>query len=176
MKHVLLLAGANPKNKEWIYKLRDKLAPTCSGNVSVFEYSHWSDSGDIDLSEEAAKLTKRLAAGDVSVVIAKSAGSLIALEASRASITKPGRAVFIGFPIKYAQEKNIDCSSLLSVFDTPTLYIQAEHDPMGSYRDICEITKNLANAKSVSIKGDDHDYKDMDELVRFCMVKYNHER
>lgn len=165
-KHILLLAGANPKNKEWIYNLKNKLLSVYTNAISVFEYSHWGKGSEVDILEETEKLSKYLSEEGVPVIIAKSAGSLITLKACQEASLTPEKAVFIGFPIRYAQANSINYTSLLSNFDASTLYIQAEHDPMGSYQHICEMTKNLPNAKTVYIDGNDHNYKDIDELVR----------
>ena len=171
-KHILLLAGANPKNKEWIYSLKDKLSSVCTDEISVFEYSHWDMGGEIDISGETAKLSRYLSEEGVPIIIAKSAGSLITLKACQETNFTPEKAIFIGFPIRYAQANSISHTSLLSDFDAPTLYIQTEHDPMGSYQDICEITKNLPNERTVCIDGNDHNYKDIDELVRLINLFY----
>ena len=54
--NILLLAGASKKNISWIMKLRDELLEIQKYSVSVFNYTHWKDGGEIDISEEAKKL------------------------------------------------------------------------------------------------------------------------
>ena len=54
--NILLLAGASKKNISWIMKLRDELLEIQKYSVSVFNYTHWKDGGEIDTSEEAKKL------------------------------------------------------------------------------------------------------------------------
>ena len=97
--NILLLAGASKKNISWIMKLRDELLEIQKYSVSVFNYTHWKDGGEIDISEEAKKLSEYLSTNDVSVVIAKSAGSLVTATANMYTGTSLKKAIFIGFPL-----------------------------------------------------------------------------
>ena len=53
--NILLLAGASKKNISWVMKLRDELLDLHRYSVSVFNYTHWRDGGEINIPEEAKK-------------------------------------------------------------------------------------------------------------------------
>lgn len=171
--NILLLAGASKKNISWIMKLRDELLEIQKYSVSVFNYTHWKDGVEIDISEEAKKLSEYLSTNDVSVVIAKSAGSLVTATANMYTGASLKKAIFIGFPLEYARERCIDYETLLQKFQTPTLYIQAAGDPMGSYDRVHLMTKNLENTIAKRIESNDHDYKNIPALIELILSYIN---
>ena len=171
--NILLLAGASKKNISWIMKLRDELLEIQKYSVSVFNYTHWKSGGEIDISEEAKKLSEYLSTNDVSVVIAKSAGSLVTATANMYTGASLKKAIFIGFPLEYARERCIDYETLLQKFQTPTLYIQAAGDPMGSYDRVHLMTKNLENTIAKRIESNDHDYKNIPALIELILSYIN---
>jgi len=171
--NILLLAGASKKNISWIMKLRDELLEIQKYSVSVFNYTHWKDGGEIDILEEAKELSEYLSTNDVSVVIAKSAGSLVTATANMYTGASLKKAIFIGFPLEYARERCIDYETLLQKFQTPTLYIQAAGDPMGSYDRVHLMTKNLENTIAKRIERNDHNYKDIPTLIKLILSYIN---
>lgn len=171
--NILLLAGASKKNISWVMKLRDELLDLHRYSVSVFNYTHWKDGGEINIPEEAKKLSEYLSTNDVSVVIAKSAGSLVTATASMYTGASLKKAIFIGFPLEYARERRINYETLLQKFQTPTLYIQAAGDPMGSYDRVHLMTKNLENTIAKRIESNDHNYKDIPTLIKLILSYIN---
>ena len=171
--NILLLAGASKKNISWVMKLRDELLDLHRYSVSVFNYTHWKDGSEINIPEEAKKLSEYLSTNDVSVVIAKSAGSLVTATANMYTGASLKKAIFIGFPLEYARERCIDYETLLQKFQTPTLYIQAAGDPMGSYDRVHLMTKNLENTIAKRIESNDHDYKNIPALIELILSYIN---
>lgn len=127
---ILILAGNDVSNKNWSLDLRKCLRVT--DEVHILQYRHWLQSNaKIDIKAEVNRLAKlNKSWKDGCVVIAKSAGILVTLEAISNNVINPSRCIFIGLPLVFAQEFNF--SQVFKNYTTPSLFIQNEHDPEAS--------------------------------------------
>lgn len=159
MTKILLLSGASINSQIWAKEMQSDLA-LVGKKVSLFEYGHWHDGGEINIDAEVKKLNSFLRNNpDVKIIIAKSAGSIITMKAER-QLERTLNNVFIGVPVEYAIEHDIDLHSLVHDNKHMTLCIQAEKDPMGSYDQIKQLIKNNRFMSVKSISGEDHQYSD----------------
>ena len=123
MNKILLLVGNLISNLEWI-QLMQKEIEDSSTKVIIHEYLHWQNPefGEIDFEKELVKLAKIVKEYKEVIVIAKSAGIILALYAIERGITSPSRVVFIGVPYKWALERNHSISDLFSTLKSCLLY------------------------------------------------------
>jgi len=164
MNDTLLLSGASLNSRMWAQGLLDSLA-AAGVVVTMFEYEHWGNGGQLVVEKEAKRLWAFLNENpSLTKVIAKSAGSIVAMHAEQTAeaIVKN---IFIGIPIEYAKDHDIRLESLVAKNQTATLCIQAESDPMGSYEQVKDLIADNANMKPVCIEGNDHQYPDLEGLV-----------
>lgn len=164
MNDTLLLSGASLNSRAWAQELLGDLI-AAGIKVTLFEYVHWENGGELDIEKEAKRLRMFLGENPaITKVIAKSAGSIVTMQAEQAAemIVKN---IFIGIPIEYAEDHGIRLESLVAKNYTPTLCIQAENDPMGSYERVKRLISDTANMKPVRIQGNDHQYADLEALV-----------
>ena len=166
MKHLIVLPGNSPKNEAWGSVCADHFASEFD-EVTVQSYTHWQ-SGEpvIDFEVEKATLAATVEASPEATwfVFAKSAGTILALEAVAAGIITPKQCVFFGMPLDLAAEDlySEDWSSLDS-FSVPTLAFHNEYDPVAAYAFTKVKTDDKPNIELVTLPGDTHDYDDFSQ-------------
>ena len=162
--NVILLAGANPRNRQWLCKLSE-----CLKNHSIdsetFPYLHWDSKSEIDIKKEECRLGEYIKSHESTIVIAKSAGAIIGMNAALNGATV-NKMVMIGLPIAYMEERHIDASQLIESISVPTLCIQASEDPMGSYREVSKLCSSQPLLEMVEVIAADHAYTDLASIAR----------
>lgn len=161
-QRVIILPGNNAGNALWADELAKRFAQ-CYG-VHVQAYKHWQQQvSDIDFISEQKRLAdflNREKGGHI--VVAKSAGVLLALQAMRDRMLTPAALICIGLPLRYAAVRNIDIGHLLANIQTPTLFMQASGDPIGSAAEVAAIVPT--GGLLVQMAGNTHDYADVDAI------------
>ena len=161
---ILLLAGANPRNREWLYQLSERLK-NHEIESEIFPYLHWDNQSEIDIKTEVYRLKKRIKSLESTIVIAKSAGAIIGMSAVLKGAVVD-KMVIIGLPVTYMAEKRIDANQLINSISVPTLCIQASKDPMGSYYEVYELCSSQPLIEVVKVTAADHAYADLTNVVR----------
>ena len=95
--------------------------------------------------------------------MAKSAGALLALQGGALGVLKPTALVCIGLPLTYAEHRGFSLQRFITANKVPTLYIQADKDPVGSARKVNTLVEG--HGDFVVVPGNDHDYKGIGQLV-----------
>ena len=162
--NILLLAGANPRNREWLHQLSEHLK-SHEIESEIFPYLHWDNQSEIDIKNEIYRFKERVKSLKSTIVIAKSAGSIIGISAvlNGAVVDK---MVIIGLPVTYMAEKCIDVNQLINSVSVPTLCIQASKDPMGSYHEVNKLCSSQPLIEVVKVVAADHAYADLASVVR----------
>jgi hypothetical protein len=137
MRHLIILPGNSLKNKAWGELMQGHYGPHFDSSF-MLEYDHWaSGEANIDFAKEEEKLRAHVAtlAPDTEIILmAKSAGSLLALLAVFHSIITPVRVVFFGMPLDLAATDLFkDAWEPLSHFSVPALAFHNLTDPTTSY-------------------------------------------
>ena len=162
--NILLLAGANPRNRQWLCKLSECLK-NHSIDSEIFPYLHWDSKSEIDIKKEVYRLGEYIKSHKSTIVIAKSAGAIIGMNAALNGATV-NKMVMIGLPITYMEERYIDTSQLIESISVPTLCIQASEDPMGSYREVSKLCSSQPLLEMVEVIAADHAYTDLASIAR----------
>ncbi|MCB9823313.1 hypothetical protein H6800_03510 [Candidatus Nomurabacteria bacterium] len=160
--NILLFGGNSQRNKDWIHEVGKLLEPEFDKCV-VHDYEHWDGKGEfIDFDLELSRLPDEVAELGDYVVFAKSVGSVLSLKAISQGILKPIKCVFVGLPIKLAEEDNIPLDELLKDNKTPTLIMQNTTDPVASYKKVKSYIEEskLDNYTLLELEGDTHSYDD----------------
>lgn len=170
MTDTLVLSGASLNSRTWAQALLNHLIE--SGIEAIlFEYEHWRSGGELDIQKEAKRLREFLSENTtISKIIAKSAGSIVTMQTEQ-NTAVTAKNIFIGIPIEYAKDHDIQIESLISKTHTTTLCIQAESDPMGSYKQVRNLISTNSNMESICVEGEDHQYPDLGMLVT-CAKEY----
>lgn len=170
---LLLFGGNNVRNKEWIEQAEKNLADLFD-NTYIHYYRHWTDNLDsvINFGYELETL-KSLKREDEYCVFAKSAGTLLTLLAMHQKMLSPEKCFFIGFPLKFAEEHNVNTDLLLTNYTCPTLFLQQTEDPYLSFRSLEELLKlkQVKNNLNFEMPGSDHLYNEI-ELIRKHIVNF----
>ncbi len=159
---IVIVPGNSPKNKEWTEKIEKFLRLNKKHDVLSIKYSHW-DSGEniINIKEEAVKLGALLSLSEEYLIVAKSAGILVSMRALLSGRINPKSFIFLGLPLGWAIEKEIDINLMFNKFSSSALIIQNDKDPVAPATEVRKFLKKLKTPKDIrliEISGDTHDY------------------
>lgn len=138
MKQLIILPGNSVKNRTWGEVMLEEYGPRFDA-AYLQNYEHW-ETGDpvIDFDVELVKLRERtqpLFPGSEMVVMAKSAGALLAFVAMAEGIIAPTKAIFFGIPFDLAAEDIFkDDWSPVTNFKAPAIAFHNLEDPTAGYR------------------------------------------
>ncbi|WP_163339324.1 alpha/beta family hydrolase [Desulfopila sp. IMCC35008] len=153
----LLLPGINPETIEWISELAEKLELDKSKN-HIHRYTFWSNNTiDPDLSNEASYLPRE----KYDLVIGKSFGSLVAMQAHLEKRIHCDRAILLGIPIKSFKKRSIAQDALSLLQNDKTFVIQQNNDKFGT---VDEFGENKP-VNLLTIEGEDHLYIDYELYI-----------
>ena len=168
MQHLLVLPGNSVENRTWGEVILNHYGPRF-GSARMISYEHWEIGAPlIDFDVELVKLrelqTAPLFDADELVVMAKSAGSLLAMVATDEGVIKPSQAIFFGIPFDLAARDIFkDDWSAVDNFSVPTVAFHNQHDPTADYRFTTAIlAEHAPHIKLVTTTEDNHWYGAID--------------
>jgi hypothetical protein len=130
-------------------------------HATVQTHGFWGgeDVADPDIAPEI----RRAVASGADLIIAKSIGALIAMEATRAGLS-PKACVFMGVPLR-----RLEVLGLVGLLEShlrrvPTLIIQQTSDFNGPFVDLAPLAAR-AGAEMREVPGGDHLYEDLDRIA-----------
>lgn len=170
---LILLPGNSKKNKEWAKNLAQTMKDLFE-KVEVVEYRHWSTKEKvINLDYEASDLASRVKDDDEVVIMAKSAGTILAAKAIFEKKIDVSKCIFMGVPIRWSEGNGFDVHKWFEKYSTPTLFLQNSNDPVMSYADLWDYANDMQfkNNRMVQLEGQSHDYEDTvrirEEVIAF---------
>jgi predicted alpha/beta-hydrolase family hydrolase len=168
---IIILPGTGKSNKEWIDNAEKFfLTSDTTSKRYIQYYSHWNNDGVLDLNLELEKLSKEVTAEDECIVFAKSAGSILTINAVTSGLLKPSKCIFVGLPIALGDEDSLDTIKRLESFNVPTIVIQKTNDSVASYDTVRKVVEKYPNIKLIEIPGDNHKYDDF-ELINSLIAE-----
>ena len=165
--NLLLLPGNSKRNKEWIHSVEEVLKSSFN-KTTVHHYNHWENDNDsVDFELEFTKLIQETVDYAPYSIFAKSLGSLLTLRGCAEGMITPHACMFAGLPLALITSEYIIAQEWLRNIKTPTLIIQNDTDPLGSYEEVSQFVSKLGNnnIKVVKLPGDTHSYDDMKKLT-----------
>ena len=148
----LRLPGSSPATVDWIQRFSIELnLPRAT--TSTHTYDFWSREGaKPDLAKEVARLPK----GKFDLVIGKSLGTIVLLQASFLGTLHFDRAILVGIPMKSLSTGRLDMKTLELLQSETVHVVQQKDDPFGSLNTFnAHIPMNF-----LTIEGNDHQYND----------------
>lgn len=168
MRHLIVLPGNSPRNKEWGEGCAKHFAKHFAV-VYVAEYEHWATGVKwIDLAREEDRLRPYVAtlSSDTEVyVFAKSIGSILAVNSIAHGAVAPNGCAFFGMPLDHAvPEVWHGSAEPLTSLTGPTIIFHNDADPTTSY----EYTRKTLSTYSPQVTfittiDTTHDYLDFDQ-------------
>lgn len=158
--HAIFLSGNSLKNRDFIESLKKELEGLFESSQIQY-YKHWSTGENlIDLENEITALIALTSNSDSYVIVAKSAGVLVTLNALARKLINPVKCIFLGTPVDWARKQGFGIDTLLSNYSLPTLFIQNKKDPMFSSDDLRQLLEKSAckNYSFTESDGDTHEY------------------
>jgi len=166
---IVLLSGNSPKNEQWIETVEESFREAF--DTYIHRYTHWRTGEKIiDLDHELSTLREVVKDWGRYVIFAKSAGTLVAIKGVHEGVLAPDSCTFVGIPVNWAKEKGVNVKAWLSSYEVRTLCIQQEQDPYASFADVKadSAINGLSNVRFEMVRGNDHQYQDVDALVRIA--------
>lgn len=166
----LILGGNSPHNKEWVQHLHAALAPLFT-NIATHDYAHWANAGTIiEFDHELRAVQREIRLLNDYVVIAKSAGALLALKGMAENTIRPEKVVFIGVPLNFVRQHALEheFDSWLKKITEPLLVIQNDHDPVATSAEVDRYFKSVISPSLITfaeLPGNTHDYVDFSTLT-----------
>ena len=153
--NIIVLGGNSKKNIKWVNEIKNLYI---EDNVYIINYNHWVNNKEIDIDIELDKLINVCNKLDEYIIICKSVGSIITLNAIIKNFIKPLKVVILGLPIYMCYKENIDINNIIREcsLKTKIIVIEQENDPIGSSIDVKKMLPN--NIKLYVIEGNDHAY------------------
>jgi len=157
---ILGLPGINPVTEHWMKNLFNSLDLGQTTSI-VQNYQCWKLPGSrLDLEVEIEKAGKERA----DIIIAKSIGTVIALNGYKRNLFTAKMCVFIGTPIKGLTTSEQNMLQEQTTEEKPILFIQQTNDRAGSITELRKIIIDKTPVKVVEIPGNDHMYNDIHQL------------
>jgi hypothetical protein len=156
---LLGLPGRNIETERWLRSVLDALRLGAT-SVEVVHYRHWDVAGEPDVVHEAQRL--RDARPDL--LVAKSLGTMVSIEAFARCDFAPRRAVFIGTPLRAYGAPQLAALRAFAV-RVPTLFIQQTGDVAGAFADVARTVSGIAGSAVAEVAGSDHVYSNVVELT-----------
>ncbi|MDB5184729.1 MAG: hypothetical protein JWN38_537 [Candidatus Saccharibacteria bacterium] len=168
--NLLLLGGNSLRNQAWIHQVSDSLAGDFATRT-VIDYRHWqTGEPNLDFAHELSQIATAATTLGEYAVFAKSAGSILALEAIQQGILRPNRAVFTGLALPMVGEHPAALEALRTA-TIPITILQNDSDPVASYAEVAAALRdnNITSVELVSLPGDSHDYDDLG-VIRSALI------
>lgn len=165
---LIVLPGNSPSNKEWALQMSQHLLKLFPDQY-VQSYSHWDGHGEIlDIGIEAAKLADNCKDSE-SIIVAKSAGAMLAIYCISNNLIKPKKCIFMGLPVLWAEKYGFEMSKWIENFSVPTVLLQNSNDPITSYAQASDFIKKYSIPhifKIIETAGDTHKYDNFVEVKK----------
>ena len=157
---ILNLPGINPITEQWMKNLSNIL-DLGQTTAKVQKYQCWNIPGSgFDLEVEIGKAEKEHA----DVIIAKSIGTVLALNGYQRGLFTARRYIFIGTPIRGLKDREKNILRVLVTGAIPVLFIQQSDDRAGNIHELRKLVVATASVTVMEIPGDDHMYSDIHQL------------
>lgn len=157
MTRTVLLPGNSAGNRASI----DEMQKVIGGEA--LHYLHWDTGAPmIDFEREVQRLAEFVGEDRINV-LAKSAGTLLAMRAMREAGLQIEKAVFLGTAVNWGAERGIPVRQWLQEWRVPTLFVHKEYDPVISTAELSTILNE--HHSMLVLPGSDHDYFELDKFI-----------
>lgn len=164
--NLIILPGNSSSNKIWAENVAS-LFKLNFADIRIASYGHWVNKDkNIDLTSELTNVAKLVEGLSNYIVIAKSVGCILALEAISEGIIEPEKCVFLGVAVSWAELMGINIEDLIVKNTKKTLIIQKTNDPAVSSKELGELLNKIKskNYKILEIEGNNHKYENIVNL------------
>ncbi|MFW6282525.1 MAG: alpha/beta family hydrolase [Minisyncoccales bacterium] len=170
-EQVIFIPGNGIANKDWIEKASIELKPIFP-TPKIHYYKHWRENKSfLDFEYEFNKLKEEIRENQI--IFAKSVGAVLCIKLIKENLIKPRKCIFLGLPVSWSMNNELDIKEWINDYSTPTLFIQNDEDPFCNANELRELFKesNVRNYKLEESEGNNHDYKDY-KLIREKILSF----
>lgn len=170
-KDIIILGGNTSNNVKWLKQMTDVYKKDY--NVFSLPFDNWKDNSMIDLKKEGKKLIQLCDKKKNYIIIAKSAGAVLAaMEIEKENIV-PNIFIVLGLPLKFSFKNHIDIKRIFNKINSrcKILIIQQKFDPQGSVKEVFDMLEETILIKPIN--GNKHIYanfvsikKEVDSFIK----------
>lgn len=166
---IILLAGQNISNKEWIENVGRKFNEKYL-DTEIQYYIHWQNGmQNTNVELETKRFIKTVGElDDEYILFAKSIGSIIFLNSLVNLKKKPKGVLIVGMAYKLAKDMGYDFKKFKNLITFPVKIYQKEFDPAGVYKDIMHIDGEgftIQKYECVGERNSNHRYENYDYIL-----------
>jgi hypothetical protein len=163
-ENLLILGGNSSNNSAWINKMKTNYS--IDYNVEILEYDNWKVNKSVNIETEMEKLMYLVDKRKKYIIIAKSMGIKIAINAIKRNLINTNKVIFIGLPLKFFEKNKINIyDDYQKIKDKINfLFIQQVDDWQCS---INELKFYFYDVIIISIKGNNHCYNGIKNIKRY---------
>lgn len=165
--NTLILGGESPRHHEWVRNVAEAVQPHFD-KVVYLDYRHWASGGNSDIEYEIGQASQLAQELGKYIIIAKSMGTVVASVGTARGNLHPERCMFMGMPLGLVERVTGASAAVYQL--PPTVFIQNEHDPYSSAKQVQAFITSHGNkqASFVTVPGDTHDYVDFALIGRLA--------
>lgn len=168
-RKVEILPGFSKKNEEWAAAIKNGLQEHGNFQATVVSWPHWETGSANEgwIENEANKIAERVGEDTINI-IAKSVGTMVAMEVVRQSV-HVDKMILCGIPIEDFQEDSKDRYSVLKNVDANRILVfQNDKDPHGKLDDVRSLVHEFNPDITIKTKmGNHHEYLYTDDFIDF---------
>ena len=169
--HVIILPGFSPHNLSWAEDIKSDLQDL--GTVDIVHWPHW-ETGKTErdwIEIESEKIANSIGENKVSI-IAKSVGTIIAMDVLKIKLNNVERLILCGVSIKSFQENDEVRFQILSKVDSRKVAVfQNIGDPHGAPEDIGKLIHKYNPDIQITKKPrSDHEYPYVEVFAEFLTI------
>lgn len=156
---LVFFSGNSLRNRDFAFEAEAKLKDMFDATY-IQGYKHWQTGQEwIDLPHEIEVLKSSNQTGEYGV-IAKSIGTVLAVQAITQGIIKPKFLLLLGVPLGYMTKDYPEFGQALLDINLPTVIIQNDNDPVGTAQNVLAYLPEPLHKMLITSKGTTHDYED----------------
>jgi len=163
----VLLPGYSSKNKGWAESIKSQLAPKLT--IEIIYWNHWTQDPDPNwITQELEKIKTVIGTTRVNI-LAKSIGTLIAMQILQLLPTQINKVILCGVPINDLNPGDTDYyQALKSVAASNVLCIQNAADSHGNYEQVKDLLASInPDFRIINKPRSDHEYPYPDDFKSF---------
>lgn len=159
---LIILPGNSINNKEPSERILETISYLFDDGY-VHNYNHWQTGGNIiDFEVEIDRIKKIIDPKKEYFILAKSLGSVLAMKLINDGIISVKKCVFLGLPVNWCKNNNIDIDKSIKGFSKRLAIIQNTQDPTIPSGMLNEYLRSMdvKNHLLIEVEGSNHEYED----------------
>jgi predicted alpha/beta hydrolase family esterase len=166
----IILPGYSLYNKEWAENIAKSLRHKAISKVTVIEWEHWQSGGGIKIKKELEKIISEIGEEKQVNIIAKSVGTMVAMELLKIAKGKINKIILCGVPSVSEERKKLFRTALSDFPSKNIIVFQNTKDPFATFSEVRAFIDGI-NPEIIVIEkpASDHNYPYSTDFQEFLV-------